>query len=791
MRFKLLKLPYHTYLILLGCLLITGNITAQQITQNVKGTVIDKQSEYPLPDAEVIVTAGGKTYGAVTGFDGKYVITGVPVGKIDIEAHYQGFKTQSYKQLELTPGKELVVDFYLLENLETLDEVVIKATGKRDNVAFVTTSTASFNVEQTEQYAGTLNDVSRMAMNYAGVNGNDDSRNDIIVRGNNPASLLWMIEGVSVPSPNHYSTTGSSGGPVSMLNINTLSRSDFLTGAFPANFGNTTSAAFDLQFKKPNKDQYEYVGQIGFAGAELGIEGPVSRQSGISFLTNYRYSTLSLIDKMGFDLGVGTAVPEYQDINAVVDIPTSKAGTFRLWGIGGISNILLENFSEEDNNNYFDKQASVASKDNQNLITGFSHKYFWSPKTYTKLSYSYSRIDERVKIDTMDTDTGMMALYYKQKILTRYHTADLKLNTKINAANRISGGITYTGYVLDLDTELNGVFHDILSDDTGLGAVYVNWQHRFTGDIVLNAGIRTQYFTLNDKVSVEPRLGIKYDLNGHSGLSLAYGLHSNILPLLAYFTKQPLDDGTYGYANHGVGYLKSHHLVAGYTHTIGRRLQSKVEVYYQYLFNVPISHDDPTYSIINSGFNEPGGAQLFFDRLYNEGYGKNYGIDLTVEYPLHDGFYTLLTGSLYESQYKAYDGIWRNTAWNGNYMASLLTGKSWKTGEKTGISLDLNMNYSGGRRYIPVDLEASQAAGTTVYAGYDIFEHKLKDYFRTDLKAGFYLNGKHIRQEWQVDLRNVFDRKNIFSREYNVYTGQIQTAYQAGFFPVVQYKILF
>jgi len=174
-------------------LLLSTSLFSQQITQTIKGKVIDQQSEFPLLGAEVVTQVNKQDYWAVCDENGEYRIENVPLGKINIQAHYSGFNTQSFTQLNLISGKEMVVNFSLLEKLEGLDEVIIKAKTKRDNVTFVTTSTASFNVEQTEQYAGALNDVSRMAMNYAGVSGNDDSRNDIIVRGNNPASLLWVI----------------------------------------------------------------------------------------------------------------------------------------------------------------------------------------------------------------------------------------------------------------------------------------------------------------------------------------------------------------------------------------------------------------------------------------------------------------------------------------------------------------------------------------------------------------------------------------------------------------------
>lgn len=764
---------------------------SQEITQNIKGKVVDQQSEFPLMGAEVVVRINDQDYWAVCNKSGEYRIENVPVGKINIQAHFNGFFTKSFTQIHLVSGKELVVNFSLLEKLEGLDEVVIQAKTKRDNVSFVTASTASFNVEQTKQYAGSLNDVSRMAMNYAGVNGNDDTRNDIIVRGNNPASLLWVIEGTSVPSPNHYSTSGSSGGPVSMLNINTLSRSDFLSGAFPANFGNTTAAAFDLQFRKPNKDQIEFVGQIGFAGVELGIEGPFSKRTDASYLLNYRYSTLAVFDAMGLDMGLGTAIPKYQDINAIIHIPTDKAGAFKLWAIGGVGKIDFENKTEEDANNYIDLKGSELFKSNKNILSGLTHQYFFNSKTSSKTSFSYSRIDEIVEIDTLNTADDTYYRFFDNQLTTTYTTVDTKINSKLNVKNKISGGFSYTNYGIDFSLNLIGTYNSSILKNTGLAATYFNWQHRFSDDLVLNSGLRYQFFTLNNQGAIEPRIGLKYQVKDKTSINLAYGLHSNIQPLLSYFTKQETTPFHYEYANTDLSFIKSHHFIAGVNQKIGNIFNLKAEVYYQYLFDVPISHKNPTYSIINSGYNSPGGAQLFFDELHNEGKGKNYGLDVTLEYPLTNGFYTLLTGSLYESKYVAHDNIWRNTAWNGNYMASLLTGKEMKIGVRSYLGIDVNLNYAGGRRYTPIDKSASELAGEAIYVNSQIFDNKLPYYFRTDIKISYKLNGKKVNQEWQLDLRNAFNRKNVFSQNYNISTNEIDTAYQTGLLPVVQYRFLF
>jgi len=775
-------------------ILLFNTTLFSQVTQNIKGVVLDKQSEFPLIEASVIVHANGQDYGGITNFDGEYNISNIPIGKITLKAYYKGFNTQSFTNINLVSGKELVVNFSLLEKLEHLDQVVIRAKRKRENVAYVSASASSFNVTQTNQYAGSLNDVSRMAMNYAGVNGNDDSRNDIIVRGNNPASLLWVIEGAMIPSPNHFSTSGASGGPVSMLNINALSRSDFLSGAFPANFGNTTSAAFDLQFRKPNSDKTEFVGQIGFAGAELGIEGPFSKKYKASYMLNYRYSTLALFDIMGLDLGLGTAIPKYQDINAVVNIPTKKMGNFKIWAIGGVSAIKFSQRTNdsEDDNNYFNYDNSSLVKKNSNIISGITHKYFFNPKTHSKISVSYSNIDEIVEIDTLNADKKTYSRFFDENLVTTYTTVDAKLNSKISAKNQISGGVSYSNYGIGFKMNFVTVpaQKQDLNKNTGLAATYLNWQHRFTDNLVLNSGLRYQYFSLNKQGAIEPRMGLKYQVFEHTSLNLAYGLHSNINPLLSYFTKQEVTPMQYAFANTDLSFVKSHHFVAGITQKINA-LSIKAEAYYQHLFEVPISHKDETYSIINSGYNDPGGSQLVYDELFNEGKGKNYGLDLTLEYPLHNGFYTLLTGSVYSSQYLAYDKIWRNTAWNGGFISSLLTGKEFKIGSKSYLSFDINLNYAGGRRTTPIDLKQSALEGQAVYLTKKSFENQLSDYFRTDIKISFKLNGKKVNQEWQLDLRNAFNRKNIFSENYNISTNTVDTAYQTGLLPVMQYKILF
>ena len=766
-----------------------------QITQNVKGTVIDKASEFPLPGAEVQIIANEEKFGTTTDFNGEYIISNVPIGKIRIEVRYAGYNTQSRDNIELDAGKELVINFYMTEQVNKLKDVVIKVKKKNERTAFAVASNYELDAKQINMYAGSLNDVSRMAMNYAGVASNNDSQNSIVVRGNNPNSLLWMMEGSAIPNPNHYSAAGSSGGPVSMINTNTLGRSDFLSGAFPANFGNTTSAAFDLQFRTGNKDKYEYVGQIGFAGAELGAEGPISRKNKSSFLVNYRYSTLELFDKMGLDLGTGTAVPKYQDGSFLVNIPTHKAGKFRVWGIAGQSKIHFQTSEEGGDNLYLDYENSDLRTYNFTIISGVNHKYFFNKKTSVFTTISFSRLDQRVTFDTLNIQTNRYDNLYHDKIITDYTGIKSEFKYKKSAKNLFAVGSEVNFINLDMlmVTKTQSIdYENTVNNDAVLWGSYANWKHRFSDKFSINTGLRLQYFNVNKQAILEPRFGLKYKLTGKTELTFAYGLHSNIHSLLAYYSKHETGTNDFEYANLDLKATRSHHFITGVQTQIADKLKLKTEVYYQHLFDVPVYHtDDSTYSIINSGYTDPGGAQLFFERLYNDGKGKNYGVDVTLEKTLDKGFYFLFTGSIYQSLYKAYDGKWRSTAWNGDFMSSLLTGKEFRFSSKSALHFDINLNYSGGRRFTPIDKQASILAGEAVYDQSQTFAKKLPDYFRTDLKISYKLSGKHITQEWQLDLRNLFNRKNTFSQRYNKFKNEIEYTYQTGFLPVMQYRILF
>jgi hypothetical protein len=272
-----------------------------QVVQTIKGTVTDKNSKIALAGATVYLPDTDPLRGTVTDANGNFRLDNIETGRIRLCVKYMGYEPAFLENLNLTSGKELVLDIEIEESVTSMSEVVVKA--QEDKSSAINTmsviSSRTFSVEESQRYAGARNDVARMAVNYAGVSVGNDATNEIVIRGNSPNGLLWLLEGVEIPNPNHYGTLGATAGPVCMLNNNVLSNSDFMTGAFAADYGNAVSGVFDLKMREGNHDKHEFLGQVGFNGFELGAEGPVSRKHNASYLVNYRYSTLGLIHSWG------------------------------------------------------------------------------------------------------------------------------------------------------------------------------------------------------------------------------------------------------------------------------------------------------------------------------------------------------------------------------------------------------------------------------------------------------------------------------------------------------------
>lgn len=275
--------------------------------QTVRGTVIDKQIQSSLPGAIITIVDLQPIKGAASDVEGRFRIQDVPVGRHTLKITMMGYD-ELILNIDVNSGKETVLKIEMVEKITSTNEVVIQATVDKEKPQneMSTVSSRTFSVEETQRFAAAVNDPARMAMAYAGVQAAGDGGNNIVIRGNAPNGLLWRMEGVEVPNPNHFSSVGTAGGAISILSAQLLTNSDFMTGAFAAEYGNALSGVFDLKLRPGNNEKREFTFQAGVLGFDFAAEGPLSHRHNGSYLINYRYSTLSLLNNIGV-LEIGRA----------------------------------------------------------------------------------------------------------------------------------------------------------------------------------------------------------------------------------------------------------------------------------------------------------------------------------------------------------------------------------------------------------------------------------------------------------------------------------------------------
>ena len=765
---------------------------AQNNKQNIRGIVIDKLSHTPLVGATIQIINTDKY--AITDENGAYILSDISPDRYELKISYIGYKEVIIPNVIVTSGKEVISDITMEEEYNKLNEVVIKSSNKAGTInKLATVSARTFSMEEVNCYAGGRSDVARLAANFAGVSTPDDSRNDIVIRGNSPVGVLWRIDGMNVTNPNHFASVGTTGGAVSALNTNLLKNSDFFTSAFPAEYGNATSGVFDIGFRNGNSKKSETTIQLGvITGLEATTEGPINKEKESSYLVGYRYGLAGVANVIGVDIGT-TATPSYQDLSFKLNSGTSKLGKFSMFGILASSTINIEGGNSNSlygNGNQVDFASKIG-------IVGLNHFKQINTKSFisSTIGLNYSKTDQT----SYDFDRMANATFTKEvsNVAKTGYNFSTTYNLKVNSKVFIKAGIQDELMGLDLfyKTKQNSTdaWKQVWDNNsyTNLAQAFVQAKYNISEKLILNAGVHSQKFFLNNSFSVEPRLGLKYAVNSKSGFSLGYGLHSQMQPINVYFLQTQNTDGSYFYNNKNLDFTKSQHFVLGYDLQPFQDWRLKTEVYYQAISNVPVNTFSSSYSMLNTGSSFKTDLE---DNLVNAGTGTNYGAEITIEKFFSKGYYGLFTSSLYSSKYQGSDGVERNTAFNGKYVFNVLGGKEWKVGieSRNKISTDVKFTNAGGRAYTPVNITASQDAGREVLST-DAYSANYTNYFRLDLKGSYTINSKtkKLSQSFSLDLQNVTNHKNMFSQTYDTQKASLNTTYQLGFFPNFIYKLQF
>ena len=779
-------------LLLLSALLISQYvfIQAQQFS-SISGTVRDKITQYPLAGAFVSIPGTDPVAGTIADANGNFHLSGVSLGRARIKVSFVGYYDVMLSDILVSSGNETTIEVEMEEKVIASEEVIIRAKIRKDQplhkMAMI--SARSFSTEETYKYAGSFGDPARMAANFAGVLAPSLQRNDIIIRGNSPMGLLWRLDGVDIPNPNHFGTMGTTAGPVTILNNNVLTNSDFFTGAFPAEYGNALAGAFDLRMRTGNIYKREYWAQIGWNGFELGTEGFLKKNTRSSYLAAYRYSMLDLLGQ----IGLLDYKPRYQDLTFKIDIPTEKAGRFSLLGLWGKSYIdIFDSEKEQSEWTYSDAGENISSGANTGVLA-LSHHYFFDPHTSLKTIVSWQLAGNTGKTDTFSVQAPDLFTQSGGKSEETKYTLSLAFRKKINVKHIFDAGFIADLFVIDyVDSAFrnaNYIHSTDVQENMSLWSSFMQWHYQPSEVLELYSGLRFQYFALNQSHTLEPRGGLQYHLRHNQTVSMGFGLHSQLQPKVVYFYQTELSTGEALLTNLGLGFSRSAHVVIGYDKLVKENSRIKTEIYYQWLYAIPVRENGfGQFSMLNAGDNY---FLPLVDSLVNEGDGYNTGIEFTVEKFFSHNYYWLVTLSVFDSKYRGADGVWRNTAFNGNAVLNMLAGYEYQLAKNRILTLNAKVVLAGGKRYVPVDIEKSMQAGYAVYDWDHAYETKYSNFLRFDCRLGYRVNYKRFSQEIAIDLQNITSHKNILLQKFDPGTGELKEVFQIGFFPMITWKAEF
>ncbi len=760
------------------CLLFSTEAKAQ-VTQTIRGQVTDAASGTPMPGVSILLLDSDPVQGTTTDENGHFILQNVLVGRQSLRFTFVGYEPSFVRNIMVSSAREVVLNISLRELVTEMEEVVVRPDRVKNQPinSMAISSARQLSMEEASRYAGGFDDPARLAASFAGVAGNLQD-NALVIRGNAPKGMLWQMEGVEIPTPSHFANIVTiGGGGITALSSQLVSDSDFYTGAFPAEYGNALSGVFDLNLRNGNNRQYEHTVKAGVIGIDVASEGPIA--SDASYLFNYRLSTFSLIAPL---LPEGAGSIRYQNLSYKINVPVKRAGTFSFWGIGG--NDYSGGPPEDDPDDWvynYDRE-DVESPTRFGAI-GLKHRLLLGGQAYLTTSIAGSGNGFRWDLDRY-TDDGE-SLYPREYI--RYEagklTAKSMINVKVNASHTNRSGITINRLGYNQETRYSDDPSEplqLIANEDGNSNLYQAFsQSRFQyGAFIITGGFYLQYFDLTLSNTFEPRFAAQYKPNQNS-FSLSYGRHSQVEPLSIYFAHP---------SNQNLSLTKADHVVAGFSREISENHFLNVEVYYQWLFDVPVIPDS-SFSVLNMELD-----WFLNERLENDGAGKNYGVDLTLERYLSEGWYAMFAGSLFASKYRGGDKVWRDSRFNRGYIFTLLGGREWEFRGENRVryfSINARANLMGGKRISPVDVQRTNNNREVFYDETHAYANQEPIVIYGDLTLEYRVNRRNIASAWSLQIINLTGYEEYYGHAYNLKLNRIDEDRERIVVPNLSYKIEF
>ncbi|PKP51808.1 MAG: TonB-dependent receptor [Bacteroidetes bacterium HGW-Bacteroidetes-1] len=728
----------------------------------VQGRVLDATNNEPLPFANVVVK--GTFIGATTDFEGRFIITGLKAGFITLEATYVGYRNAQSPEIQVTNAKIEFVEIRLQNAGIALQEVEVKAN------PFARTeesplSLQKLGVSEIESNPGSNRDISRVIQSLPGVGSGVSFRNDIIIRGGGPSESSFYLDGVQIPTINHFATQGSSGGAVGILNADFISSVDYYSGAFPSNRGNALSGIFEFTQKEGNKEKLKFRGSLGASEVSLTADGPASEKS--TFIVSVRRSYLQfLFDVIGLPF-----LPTFNDYQLKWKTRFDSKNELTIVSIGALDqfrlNTGIENPTEDQEYilaflpvneqwsyaiggvyRHFKTNSFQTLVLSRNMLNNISYKHPENDKSMPRtLDYNSQEIENKVRFENnirygdykfvysigsefaKYNNTTFQKLFVGNEQIDVNYSSDLQL-LKFNASAQVS----------------KNFLNERLTLSAGVRTDFNNYSSSMINPLDQLSPRFSASYVLTDKWAATMNVGRYYQLPAYTTL----GFRNNAGQLVN--------------KENDLKYIAADHYIAGIQYIPRQDIFFSLEGFMKKYSRYPFSLND-SISLANKGADF---GVIGNEAVVSKGTGRAYGFEIVNRTKLKTGLNLILSYTFVRSEFEDKRNELIPSSWDFRHIAVLTLTQNLKRNWTVGAK----WSFDGGLPYTPYDLEKSSliAAWDAQGAPYLDFntlnQMRFDPYHQLDIRV----DKKYFFEPWSLmlylDIQNLYNFKAIGQDNY-------------------------
>jgi hypothetical protein len=741
-------------------LLTISTYVIAQNTGTFSGQIIDLKTQYPLEGSSVILE--GTNIGVITDANGYFTFENVPTKSYNIQATYLGYESQTlYNVIVKSVGTPSLL-FKLNEASEALDEIILSKSSFRTSKE-TPLSTQSFSAVEIETYPGGNNDIAKVAQSLPGISPSIGGfRNDFIIRGGAPNESVYYLDGVEIPNINHFSTQGSAGGPVGMLNVSFIREVTLSSSAFGAEYDNPLSGVLAFEQREGNDQKYSGNVRIGASEAGATFNGPLFKRekerSNTTLMVSARRSYLQFVFAL-----VGLPIrPDYWDYQWKLNHKIDERNSLTFIGLGSIDDFSVVAPDDFD----VEQQAALETApiiEQRTITLGLTWKHKFKDGTgQVNTTLSTNRL-KNIFSQYQDNENKTGILFRndskEQETKLRVHATQYIKDWKISYGLNVQQSV----YTNNTDDIVGGLGYETAIDFAKYGFFGKLSRSFVNNRLSLALGLRsdadsfTNGSTLIDNLS--PRLSASYMLNESSSwkLNASVGRYFKI----PTYTMLGFQNNSGEFINKSNRYTQSDHYVFGVEYNLSPSARFTVEAFRKDYSQYPVSVLDGV-SLANKG---AGFEVLGNEAVIDTGSGQSKGIEVLFQQKLSNNFYGILAYTLFSSEFSGINNIRLPSVWDSGNLLTFTGGyklpKNWE--------VSLRYRYAGATPFAPTDTAATLITYPQIIIDYSrLGENKLSTFKQGDFRLDKKWNFEKLSFNFYIEIQNFLAQENPRPDEYTL-----------------------